>query len=116
MKKITTIALGGLLLFTLSGCATSGLSEKVENTIQQKEKANVTSLENDVRNTVTNVATYIASNPTAKDLSNVKIVQSEGNTIKINIPTGKTIYEYQVIGINSNGETFSFDGGTGEYK
>lgn len=116
MKKALIFSLGISLLFSLTGCAVNDLTENVNNTIEQEEKADAASLENDVRNTVTNVATYIATNGNAKDLSEVKVIETGNNTVKIIIPAGKTIFEYQVIGTNVNGETFSFDAATGKYK
>lgn len=116
MKKIVTVSLSVLLLLGLSGCGAPELADKVSDTVKQEEQANTASLENDVRNTVTNVATYIASNPNAKDLSAVKIVKTGDNQITVTVPAGKTIYEYKVVGKNASGDVFTFDGATGQYS
>jgi outer membrane murein-binding lipoprotein Lpp len=116
MKKVIIISLGTLLMLSLSGCAANELADKVTTTVEQSDKAENANLENDVRNTVTNVASYIATNPNVKDLSQVKIVQTGDNKVKVSIPNGKTIFEYQVVGTNANGETFTFDAATGKYK
>lgn len=82
---------------------------------QQKEAA-FGSVKSDVRNTVTNVATFLVSNPTADETAleaGVTVVETEGNTVVVDGAWNT----YTVTGTTTADANYSFvfDSVTGEY-
>ena len=88
--------------------------------LNQQKEALKAGVKSDVRNTVTNVATWVVSNPssTAFAAATIDLVESDGNTVVIGdvaaaAPAGAG---YTVTGTNSQlGGSYVFNSTTGKY-
>ncbi len=111
---IISIIIGSVTL--LSGCnATAPIGTQIAHKIQKpgNDASNV-GLQNDVKNAVIAVETYIASNPSSPDVSNVPVNASDPAT---KIVIAGAWDNYTVIGTNSRtGFTYSYNSTTGVYK
>ena len=117
MKKILLVSsVFVAVALLLSGCnSTAPIGTDIAHKITKPgNEASVTGVQNDVKNAVIAVATYLATNPSSEDVSATPFNTSDPSTT---ITIRGAWDGYTVVGFNSRlNYTYSFDSKTGAYK
>ena len=80
--------------------------------MNQQKSAIAASLKSDVKNTNTSVATFLAKNPTAEDVSAAPVVRTEGNTVTVS--GGWDSYTIRAVNLDGAPNCFWFRSSEGK--